>query len=67
MRANWFIEGINSDMKEGSDLCKVEVFLVNFTKDTEGATLSIGSYDDEKQYTIPLDFIIEKLKKGGHI
>lgn len=67
MRGTWKIEGINSDMQEGGDLYKFEVFQVNFTKDAKGATLSIGSHDDKKQYTIPLDFLIKELKKGGHL
>lgn len=66
MRGQWQIKGFNSDMKAG-DLLKTEVFLVNFTKDYKGATLSIGSEVDQKQYTIPLDWLLKELKKGGHL
>lgn len=66
MRGQWQITGFNSDMKTG-DLLKKEKFIVNFTKDYKGATLSIGSEVDQKQYTIPLDWLLKELKKGGHI
>lgn len=66
MRGQWQITGFNSDMKTG-DLFNKEQFIVNFTKDYKGATLSIGSEVDQKQYTIPLDWLLKELKKGGHI
>lgn len=67
MRGQFLIEGFNSDMSEGGDLFKREKFQVDFTKDSRGATLSIGSFVDQKQYTIPIDFLIKELKKGGHL
>lgn len=66
MRGQWQITGFNTDMKKG-DLFNKEKFIVNFTKDYKGATLSIGSEVDQKQYTIPLDWLLKELKKGGHI
>ena len=66
MRGQWQITGFNSDMKTG-DVLKQETFIVNFTKDYKGATLSIGSEVDQKQYTIPLDWLLKELKKGGHL
>lgn len=66
MRGQWEITGFNTDMKKG-DLFNKEKFIVNFTKDYKGATLSIGSEVDQKQYTIPLDWLFKELKKGGHI
>ncbi len=66
MRGQWQIKGFNSDMKTGNVLNR-ETFIVNFTKDYKGATLSIGSEVDQKQYTIPLDWLLKELKKGGHL
>lgn len=59
MRGVWNIKGFNN--------MTPETFQVNFTKDERGATLSIGSHKDNKQFTIPLDFLIKELKKGGHL
>lgn len=67
MRLACKVKGFNSDMKKGGEVFKTETFFVNFTKDSKGATLSIGSDVDQKQYTIPVDFILKELKKGGHI
>lgn len=66
MRGQWQIKGFNTDMKTGN-LFNRETFIVNFTKDYKGATLSIGSEVDQKQYTIPLDWLLKELKKDGHI
>lgn len=70
MRLHYKVQGFNSDMRADAaikDIFKAETFFVDFTKDKRGATLSIGSEVDQKQYTIPVDFIIKELKKGGHI
>lgn len=66
MRGQWKITGFNTDMKK-CNLFNKEQFIVNFTKDYKGATLSIGSEVDQKQYTIPLDWLLNELKKGGHL
>ena len=59
MRGSWNIKGANN--------MRPEVFQVEFTKDSIGATLSICSHRDQKIYSINADFLLKELKKGGHL
>lgn len=64
MRAVYVVDGLVNDFNEGK-MCQPEKLQVNVTQDKIGCTLSIGSEKTGIQYTIPFDYILRELKKGG--
>lgn len=64
MRGVYKIRGFYSDFKKERYL-QPRDYQVNITIDNLGATLSIADIEEDKQYTIPIDWLIREIKKGG--
>ena len=64
MRGIYKVRGYYNDHKN-DHFFEERDFQINVTIDRVGATMSVGDLQSEIQYTIPIDWLIREIKKGG--